>query len=314
MVSKNMFKKDKELTNYVEIRAYGLMRSGNHAIIEWIQNQYSGQRTCFLNNVKHGDFDPYRSFYQKKLTKIYSKKHTERLRKLKKCLLIYSYEDREEIEKDRVSFLESVFNSEFEEKRAQYVGKSKYFFNLLIIRDPFNCFASRLKLLQVRGAMRGASDPLFIAENWKQLAQDAIAQMKDPKPNRIVVNYNQWVASVDYRKELSRILKGTFNDSTFDTLSSFGGGSSFHDTLDKAVEPSGWFSAVVGKFLLGGQSYNPSFENCLDEVQRKELFERWRLLASNETFRKMIDEEVLVLSEELFGEIEGTRDFVKTLG
>ena len=41
-------------TNFLEVRAYGLMRSGNHAIIEWAQSQFAGEITCFLNNLGMG--------------------------------------------------------------------------------------------------------------------------------------------------------------------------------------------------------------------------------------------------------------------
>ncbi len=49
---------DAMFMNFIEIRVYGLMRSGNHAIIKWIQDQYSGHITCFLNNVAHGTVIP----------------------------------------------------------------------------------------------------------------------------------------------------------------------------------------------------------------------------------------------------------------
>jgi hypothetical protein len=44
--------------NALELRVYGLMRSGNHAIIEWILGLFPAAKTCFLNNVDHGNKDP----------------------------------------------------------------------------------------------------------------------------------------------------------------------------------------------------------------------------------------------------------------
>src|SRR4030095_14422894 len=138
-------------TNFLEVRAYGLMRSGNHAIIEWVQNQFTGEITCFLNNVKHGDHDPYNSYEQRVLTGIDNQIDIETLRMTKKRLLVYSYEDRYELEAGNRTFHESVFQSGFEKKRRFYLGASKHEFDILIVRDPFNFFASRLKLMQVRG-------------------------------------------------------------------------------------------------------------------------------------------------------------------
>ena len=47
-------------TNEIEIRVLGLQRSGNHALITWITAQYPKKSWCFLNNIKHGDYDPHR--------------------------------------------------------------------------------------------------------------------------------------------------------------------------------------------------------------------------------------------------------------
>lgn len=33
--------------NQIEIRVFGLMRSGNHAIINWVQNQYQTDSLFF---------------------------------------------------------------------------------------------------------------------------------------------------------------------------------------------------------------------------------------------------------------------------
>jgi hypothetical protein len=147
-----------EWRNFLEIRAYGLMRSGNHAIIEWIQNQFSGEVTCFLNNVKHGEYDPFSYYEQMVLTGVENREDAETLRMMKKRLLVYSYEDRRELETANINFYESVFQLGFEKKRLTYLGPSKHRFDLLVIRDPFNFLASRLKLIQVRGPQGGVRD------------------------------------------------------------------------------------------------------------------------------------------------------------
>ena len=50
--------------------------------------------------------------------------------------LIYSYEDFP---------LDQVASDKFEHNHDLYLGKSAIRYDLLIIRDPFNLFASRLK-------------------------------------------------------------------------------------------------------------------------------------------------------------------------
>jgi hypothetical protein len=44
------------------------------------------------------------------------------------------------------------------------------------------------------------------------------------------------------------------------------------------------------------------------------VFERWKHLAEDNKFRALFfDDELLSLSEDLFGEIPGTREFVKSI-
>jgi len=48
--------------------------------------------------------------------------------------------------------------------------------------------------------------------------------------------------------------------------------------------------------------------------RKEKVLERWKHLADNPKFREwFIDDELLGLSEELFGEIPGTREFVKSI-
>lgn len=302
-----------DCTNFVEIRAYGLMRSGNHAIIEWIQNQYSGQITCFLNNVKHGDHDPYTSYEQKVLTCIDDQTDTEVLRKMKKSLLIYSYEDRQELEANKRNFLESVFQQGFEARRRTYLGKSQFQFDLLIIRDPFNFLASRLKLLQVRGAQGGVSDKELIIKNWKILAREALMLAQDPKPGKLVASYNRWAVDLAYRQNLSQQLIGTFSDSSMQKAAQFGGGSSFQDSdkLTASMILRHWKKLFDLRRYVRLGHYWKRFRA---PDNKNKLFERWKYFATDENFRNLVlDSEVLELSEKLFGEIPGIRELATSM-
>ena len=106
-------------------------------------------------------------FYSTEMERMFDEKiKLEDLRRVKKRLLIYSYEDRQELEHRNKNFLESVFQEGFEENRNIYLGFSKHQFNVLIIRDPFNFLASRLKLLRVWGPQSGVNDLAWIVRNW----------------------------------------------------------------------------------------------------------------------------------------------------
>src|SRR5262245_51090427 len=158
---------DPSATNFLEMRVYGLMRSGNHAIIQWIQQQYSGCITCFLNNVKHGDHDPYLNHDDLILTGVNESIDLDPLRKLPKHLLVYSYEDVKNLQANNIDFVSSVFHKDFEENREHYLGTSNHQFDILIIRDPFNCLASRIKLLKERKPFWVVNDLNVVIKNWK---------------------------------------------------------------------------------------------------------------------------------------------------
>lgn len=305
-----MNRKNNNWTNFLEIRAYGLMRSGNHAIIEWVQQQHSDYVTCFLNNVKHGNHDPYTNHKIKLCTGVDGQTDIETLRMMRKQLLVYSYEDQDELEGNQTTFLESVFQQDFEKNRQDYLGASKHQIDMMIIRDPFNFLASRLKLLRVRGPLGGVSNPNLIVKNWKILAREAINLTRNPEPGKIVANYNRWVTDITYRKRLSRLLMGKFNDTTMNSVSQFGGGSSFHnpDKLTLSMVVNRWQKIFdVRRFARFGHYWK---RLTTPDIEKK-VFERWTYFAADEEFLSLVrDKELFELSEKLFGKIPGTQELI----
>ncbi|MFO8047551.1 MAG: hypothetical protein R6U29_00835 [Desulfosudaceae bacterium] len=301
----------RDTVNDIEIRAAGLMRSGNHAIIHWIMNQHAGHPVCFLNNVEHGDCDPHTHYAQRELVGIDSAIDVEELRNIRKRLLIYSYEDRAEFVSAETDFLASVFQPSFAANREHYLLTSRYRFDVMIIRDPFNCLASRLEMLRERGPMGGISDPDLILVNWKRFARKALSGIREPETNRIVILFNRWADDVGYRQHLSGIFMGSFSDASRDTLSSYGRGSSFDPSpLSARIMLQQWRKL----FSLERYGKIVDYWKRLRTPSPRDLKikERWKLLADDKTFRRlMADDEVLDLSEALFGEIPGIRRFVK---
>jgi hypothetical protein len=289
--------------NDLELRAIGLMRSGNHAILEWIQQQFAGEPVCFLNNVGHGDHDPFASCVQMVLSGLDADMNLEHLRRIKKRLLIYSYEDREILDANGRDFLASVRDPEFFARKAEYLGPSRRTLEMLIIRDPFNCMASRLKMIATRGALGGATNPNRIIENWKAMAREALALVEAPDPGRAVVSYNHWATDEHYRRELCRRLGGRFDDQTMSRISEFGGGSSFDGR-----------ELSIGEIIANWPKlFEPWRYRRLNHYWRRlrnpgacklKLFDRWREFVDDETFRGLVfEDEVLALSERLFGDV-----------
>ena len=147
---------------------------------------------------------------------------------------------------------------------------------VLILRDPFNTFASRLRSIQnsrgpdaARTAMVNRVDPAL----WKQYAQEFL----NPRylPHAVRLNFNVWYLSASYRRYISEQLGWTFTDQGFGSTSGwkFSQGSSFGDRDPKHLD----------------------------------LFNRWRVYQDDPRFQGYFDDEIRHLSEEIF-------DFAPHLG
>lgn len=231
--------------NLKEISCFGLRRSGNHALINWIIKQNSG---CFvhLNNIKiYTSQDPYQGFTEATIGGInplvYHKDNAklrrfvryllqpsveyryggdrleldrEKLRKKFKTLLIHSYEH---------YTLHKALGTWFEKNRTQFVGKSQDRFDILLLRDPYNTFASLIK----RGEK--LNNPDEIIQKWIDHAREYLG-LSNYLQNRISVNYNCWFTDRSYRQKIANSLGLTFTDSGINMVSSVGQGSSFDRT------------------------------------------------------------------------------------
>lgn len=301
--------------NELELRVYGLMRSGNHAIIEWILSLYPGGKTCFLNNVEHGANDPFVTTRKFLLSGFESPVGLQACRSNDRTLLVYSYEDRKLLQETGISFLDSVFDPDFERHREDYLGQSRTRRNVLILRDPFNCFASRLKMIHDRGAKGGMKDLSEIAQNWKALATRARGIRDCGDEREIVILFNDWVGKRAYRKAISQNLGGQYSEASMRRTSTFGGGSSFMPNGKARYTVTGLkprprvFSRVKGIRKIFYRLLEPMVPRW---YKVKMLNRRWHSLRSSAEFRQLFrDPDILQLSEALFGEMPGTRNFVR---
>ena len=199
-----------EIVNKKEIRVIGLRRSGNHAIINWMVKQQSGY-VSHLNNLIP-QCNPYRVLYchyPKERLKEESWGHFR-----KKDCLIYSYEDYS---------LKNITDHKFEKNHNLYIGKSEVRYDLIILRDPFNLLASRIKsdMLDVK------EENLQIIDLWIEYAKEFLQKSNYLHHNKICVNYNRWVSDVNYRQEIATHLNLDFTDTGFNEVRGYGGGSSF---------------------------------------------------------------------------------------
>lgn len=249
----------------------GLSRSGNHPIINWIIRQIEG-KYCFLNcaEPKTNPFKTERPLEDEGLTYQTNLQGfsitSERSGNLsKKDFLLYSYED---------CFLGPFKNNIFENNRQEWIGSSVKRKDLLIMRDPFNLFASRKKAGFLEGQhthhkLRPIST-LTLRRIYKQHAKEFLGKSKHLK-NLYRINFNRWATEKDYRKVLAENLGIPFTDIGFKEVKNVAGGSSFDGT------------------------------DFSEKANDMKVNDRWKRYAFEEDFWNLFDEEIIDLSEEIFG-------------
>lgn len=274
------------IVNDKEIRVVGLRRSGNHAILNWIRKQHK-EETLFINNVKL-NANPYQEVYEDQVKKIkdpmskgwktddidFWRKEAQGKFTLKSCL-VYSYEDYP---------IQAICNNRLSSKHDLYVGKSRVCYDVILLRDPFNLFASRIKANQRSNYteeyldfIKVKSSKYSLSDLWIDFAREYLGETQHLKNIKVPINYNLWTQDKDYRKKIAQMLDLEFSDDGFNEVMTNGGGSSFD-----------------GTDLSGKASKMP-------------VHERWKSFANDPSFRNLIENsKILEYSLKIFGQIPGT--------
>jgi hypothetical protein len=284
---------DMSIINELEICVFGMQRSGNHAIIPWIMDNTEGCRV-HLNDIRR--IDPYIDFngmtayglscytcYRKwrGLNRyLLSRKHLHgdllgsvqdahclldipRIRRIHKDVLVLSYED---------VFLNDPRVHRFLPNAVRYIGQSKRRLRVLILRDPYNHFASLLKYDTAYKSAIKHTSKLYV-HMWKQYAREFTGTTSMLEGESLCVNYNRWCESRDYRQQLAQVFGFTTDGQPYNRVSSIGGGS--------------------------------SFQGVVDDARRLAVTERWRAFRDDALYRSLFDEEVVSFGERIF-DMRGT--------
>lgn len=302
------------VTNEVEIRLIGLQRSGNHAIAQWLTAQHGRGATCFLNSVRHGAVDPFASAGAVVTTGLPEGLDREHLRTSAKALLLYSYEDETQKVMTGHSVVESLLMGGPGPERDQWLGRSVESFEAIVIRDPYNFLASRIR---AGARLTGEVDPVRVMEAWKQLAT-VVAESLDSAADgdHLIVNYNEWFADRDYRRRLSARVRGRFTDQSMEAVPLFGGGSSF----DPTALPRTPLSLVLRRPYKALRPTNLRLiaavaRNRLAGARSMAVMDRWREYENDRRFRELAsDRETAALATELFGHLEGVSEPIARFG
>jgi hypothetical protein len=252
------------VVNSKEIRVIGMSRSGSHAIINWILSQWPG-RTCFLNCAEAGQspFETCRPLDEGVSWRAsfaeFDIEAERGGRFSRKDLLIYNHED---------TFLKPLVRPEAETRRDEWVGASASRVDVLVLRDPFNLFASRLK----KGC--GSVSNETAMRIWKQHAREFLARSRVLKGHPLVlISYNRWACEQAYRRHTAEALDMPFTDAGFENVPAVAQGSSF-DGL--------------------------AFDG---EASRMPVNDRWRHFAEDECYVELFDAQAIRLSRMAFGEV-----------
>src|SRR5579872_5967290 len=150
---------------------WGLSRSGNHPVIDWIR-QNSAMPITFYNDV-----------YAPNRPRIITPEEIGIVSPVEDEAILLSYED---IDLSAISGLPTIAGRDKIITGATHV-------NILLIRDPFNIFASRKKHLDDRGKQTfyGVTweQTIFL---WKQYAREFLGETELLPGETILINYDQW--------------------------------------------------------------------------------------------------------------------------
>ena len=267
--------------NYYEIRVFGLKRTGNHAIINWIAEMASkafNEPTYFLNSCGSRKADPFKTHADrgdKKGTEIdnifvqlpnmskWKKDEIKPIRlKQKKCLL-YSYED---------FIITHMLKDDCVRNREYTIGSSDHIFNIIIMRDIFNWMASVIKAQTGSGRTLPKVD--YLLHRWKIYAQCYINKVIFPPGKTIYILFNKWFLYETYRRNIAKRLNLEYCDQSL---------------------------KYVGAPRERGSSFDGmKYEKYADQM---DVLNRWKLFNHNPILFECIDDEAIIASNIIFGRI-----------
>lgn len=192
---------------------YGLRRSGNHAILEWL-----------IQNM--GDRGERKVVKSRRLMAVNSAAY------INEANTYSSYENLEEHHALADETYKTLIVS-YEDVGLDYVLPiTQGYRKIVIIRDLPNLFASRYKKSQAyghsykKGVMRIDEKAI---ELWKDHAISGL------NGSAILIQFEKWLDAKEYRDELAASFNAANHDIT-DTITEFGEGSSFSGQLKPTVE------------------------------------------------------------------------------
>jgi hypothetical protein len=263
------------------IRVPAMRRSGHHAILNWIRYHQKG-RHFLLNNCKAGE-NPFLGC--SRIDSVVGGKNGEHRyinwdnetkgKFSKKNTLIYNYEDCDlvEVEKDIV------------DRETQWFGTTESRFDLLILRDPFNLFASMLRWMRGKMFAPDIEELRRLPQLWIQYAKEYLGD-SNYLSDKVTVSFNEWFQSRACRDQMALRFGFLNEDRGLQEVAKWG--------------PSTWGDSFDGMKYDG-------------QAQSMKVFDRWRQYAEDREFKQLfMNDELWRFSHEIFGPINGTEQLRST--
>ena len=268
------------------LRVFAMRRSGHHAILNWIRYHLRGKH-YFLNDCKLGE-NPFNSaVWQSCLVQGYFGEHrlfragTEQSRIFTyKGTLIYNFE---EVDLRRVSDLMDG------KQEKEWIGPSRLRKDIIILRDPFNMLASKLKWAY--GVVDRPSKPTLedvrkSRDLWKIYAQEFLGRTNCLR-DRINISYNHWFSDREYRDRLALDL-------------------GFKNRDLGIMEVARW-GPSLSQDSFDGIKYD-------GRAQEMRVLDRWQAFKNDSFYLEMVeDKELHKLSNDIFGDLPGTTDLIERI-
>jgi hypothetical protein len=262
------------------LQVIGQQRSGNHAIINWISSLFPV--ATHENDLPHDFFAQPES--------------VARAAAASGDCATFSFEDaRGRFREKEMSFLESVVRLDPD----SFPGWTPHV--LHILRDPYNCWASRVRARE-GGRLSSSSQLEPFVRDWTALARLAL-----DRPDAVIL-YNFWFRDEAYRRKICTRLGGTYSEATLGEVRGEGGGSSFDGFVRPSyrsivTNPGRYLSADFRKrFMKAPSAYITRLFSPPIDGRQLEVDARWRHVVGHANSQALFENaEVAGLSDALFG-------------
>ena len=201
------------IINALEYKLLAMRRSGSHALLQWIQAQAGGSGV-HLNSC-YAEGSPFAYCGGDSQWNGYDPEAEMSGRHAPKDWLTYNYENQ---------LPEKVWGHALEDHRDAHVGASARSFDLILIRSFQNWIASYLPWYYGRENCPDLRLLRSLIPTWTAHAHEAA---NPTVPGLVVIYYDVWATSKDYRELLAGRLGLEFTDAGKEAIPRYGGGSSF---------------------------------------------------------------------------------------